>query len=92
MQPSGWYWLQRSGWFGDFPEQGVIARRYSKGLVLYRGTRERNHSGFFSTEPIEVDLGEYYQQVNIDGSLGPETSQVSLSGYQGVVLKKVGDN
>ncbi|MCQ1057066.1 hypothetical protein LRP52_03130 [Photobacterium sp. ZSDE20] len=88
LQPSGWYWLQRSGWFGELPEQGVIARRYSKGLVLYRGARERNNAAFFSTEPREVSLDGYYQQVNADGSLGPAVSQVSLSGYQGMILKR----
>ncbi|PSU32142.1 hypothetical protein C9I99_19810 [Photobacterium lutimaris] len=88
LQPSGWYWLQRSGWFGGFPAQGVIARRYSKGLVLYRGARERNQAEFFSVLPLEVDLDGNYQQVNIDGSLGPEVNQVSLAGYQGMVLKR----
>ncbi|AJR09678.1 hypothetical protein H744_2c3027 [Photobacterium gaetbulicola Gung47] len=92
LQPSGWYWLQRSGWFSDFPKQGVIARRYSKGLVVYRGARERNQSDFFATEPLDVSLDGHYQRVNFDGSLGPAVSQVSLSGYQGMILKRVGDN
>ncbi|MGR5064335.1 hypothetical protein [Photobacterium sp. DNB22_13_2] len=88
LQPSGWYWIQRSGWFGNSPDQGVIARRYSKGLVVYRGTRERNQFDFFAVEPLDVSLGGTYQQVNPDGSLGAVVSQVSLSGYQGVILKR----
>ncbi|WP_315902095.1 hypothetical protein [Photobacterium rosenbergii] len=89
LEPSGWYWLQRSGWFGDFPEQGVIARRYSKGLALYRGTRDRNNPAFFAIKPIEVSLDGLYQQVNFDGSLGPHVNTVTLAGYQGVILRRV---
>ena len=88
LEPSGWYWLQRSGWFGGFPDQGVIARRYSKGLVLYRGSRERNNTAFFSVKPQEVSLGGNYQPVNFDGSLGPEAEAVVIGGYQGMILRR----
>ncbi|PSW19696.1 hypothetical protein C9I98_12050 [Photobacterium sanctipauli] len=88
LQPSGWYWLQRSGWFGDFPEQGVIARRYSNGLVLYRGVRERNDVAFFKAKPLVVSLDGYYQRVSVDGSLGPKVKTITLAGYQGVILKR----
>lgn len=91
LQPSGWFWLQRSGWFSGFPDQGVIARRYSEGLVIYRGIRERNQSDFFSAEPLDISLGGVYRPVNFDGSLGPGVSHVSLGGYQGMILKKVNE-
>jgi len=89
LRPANWFWLYRSGWFGDFPKEGVIARRYSEGLVLYRGINERNNKGFLLAKPLRVSLPGEYQRIYYDGSLGEPVRYIELGGYEGVVLKKV---
>lgn len=89
LQPANWFWLYRSGWFGDVPKEGVIARRYSEGLVLYRALKERNNKGFLLTKPLRVSLPGEYQRISYDGSLSEPIRYIELGGYEGAVLKRV---
>ncbi|MGF1730334.1 hypothetical protein [Photobacterium kasasachensis] len=89
LKPANWFWLYRSGWFGDFPREGVIARRYSEGLVVYRAVKERNQKGFLLAKPMRISLPGEYQRINYDGSLGEPMRYIELGGYEGAVLKKV---
>ncbi|WP_064605588.1 hypothetical protein [Photobacterium sp. J15] len=89
IRPADWFWLYRAGWFGAIPKEGVIARSYSDGLVLYRGVRERNDKSFLMAKPLRVSLPGEYQRVSYDGSLSEPLSYIEIGGYEGVVLKKV---
>ncbi|WP_318502177.1 hypothetical protein [Photobacterium leiognathi] len=91
LEPANWFWLYRTGWFKGVPKDGVIARQYTQGLVLYRGTQYRNQMAFYQAEPIRVSLPGYYQRVNYDGSLDEPTQYVDVKGYEGIILKKVDD-
>ncbi|WP_209316968.1 hypothetical protein [Photobacterium damselae] len=88
IYPSHWFWLKRDGWWDDIPKEGVIARQYSKGLVLYRASREAKQSSFYQVEPINIELPELYQRINFDGTLSPASQQISIKGYEGIVLKR----
>ncbi|WP_299015871.1 hypothetical protein [uncultured Photobacterium sp.] len=87
IKPANWFWLYRTGWFGE-PQEGVIARNYSDGLVLYRAVRERNDKGFLLAKPLRVSLPGEYQRVSYDGSLGEPARYIEVGGYEGIVLKK----
>ncbi len=89
VAPANWFWLYRSGWGSDFPRHGVIARQYSKGLVVYRAMNEPNNTAFMQTKPLRVSLPGDYRRVMPDGTLGVSTRYLELGGYEGVVLKKV---
>ena len=89
VAPANWFWLYRSGWGSDFPRHGVIARQYSKGLVVYRAMNEPNNTAFMQTKPLRVSLPGDYRRVMPDGTLGASTRYLELGGYEGVVLKKV---
>ncbi|MCW8328080.1 hypothetical protein MD588_04595 [Photobacterium sp. SDRW27] len=89
IRPANWFWLYRTGWFGDLPSEGVMARLYSEGLVLYRAVKERNNKGFLLAKPLRVSLPGEYQRVNYDGSLGEPIRYIELGGYEGAVLKRV---
>lgn len=89
LDSANWFWLYRTGWFDDVPKDGVIARQYTQGLVLYRGSKYRNHAEFYQADSIRVPLSGLYQKVNYDGSLGEPTQYVEVNGYEGVILKKV---
>ncbi|KLV06048.1 hypothetical protein ABT56_10560 [Photobacterium aquae] len=88
LNPANWFWLYRSGWWGEFPEEGVIARQYSEGLVVYRATRIHDDPHFFHATPRRVSLPGEYQRVNVDGSLSQPVRHIELKGYEGVVLKR----
>ncbi|MEZ8740196.1 hypothetical protein L4D00_03105 [Photobacterium swingsii] len=87
--PANWFWLYRSGWGSNFPRHGVIARQYSKGLVVYRAMNEPNNPAFMQTEPLRVSLPGDYRRVMPNGTLGEPMRYIELGGYEGAVLKKV---
>ncbi|MGF1725051.1 hypothetical protein [Photobacterium nomapromontoriensis] len=88
LKPANWFWLYRAGWFGEFPDEGVIARQYSEGLVVYRAKREHNDTAFLGAKPQRVSLPGEYQRVNADGSLSSPSRYIELGGYEGAILKK----
>lgn len=87
--PANWFWLYRKGWFGAVPDEGVMARRYSEGLVVYRAVKAHDEQRFLLAEPLRVSLPGEYQRVYYDGSLSAPIRYLELGGYEGAVLKRV---
>ncbi|UTM56602.1 hypothetical protein L4174_012335 [Photobacterium sp. CCB-ST2H9] len=88
MLPANWFWLYRSGWFSKQPAEGVIARRYEHGLVVYRAIQKAGQKSFLETRPMRISLPGTYEQVFYDGSTGEPINYIELGGYQGAVLRK----
>lgn len=89
LEPAHWFWLYRKGWLKrDIPKDGVVARQYTQGLVLYRGAKYRNQMAFYDIEPIQVTLPGTYQRVHYDGTLGDPIKTITVKGYEGIILKK----
>ncbi|EAS44427.1 hypothetical protein C9J48_04415 [Photobacterium profundum] len=89
LHKANWFWLYRSGWVSEFPNEGVMARQYSGGLVVYRASKERNQVSYFNSKPLRVSLPGVYRRVNRDGSLSAPMHYIELNGYEGAVLKRV---
>jgi hypothetical protein len=75
------------------PEAAVVARRYTKGLVLFRTNRFGYDNSFFdSVVNVSLPYSEFgvaqYARVLFNGSLQPlEASEyLSISGYEGIIL------
>lgn len=73
----------------NIPLDAVVARRYTKGLVMLRLPMSKNQAGYSDLEPIELNLGGVYQVVNADGSLAEPSNRIFIAPYEGVILKKV---
>ncbi|KDM92573.1 hypothetical protein [Photobacterium galatheae] len=86
--PANWFWLYRSGWFSRQPAEGVIARRYTHGLVVYRAVQEAGQQRFQETRPMRISLPGTYEQIFYDGSVSEPINYIELGGYQGAVLRK----
>lgn len=89
LRAANWFWLYRSGWLGSFPNEGVIARQYSDGLVVYRAAKRRDRKAYFQVKPMRVSLPGEYQRVNFDGTLSAPLRYLNIGGYEGAILKKV---
>ncbi len=89
LYPANWFWLYKSHAKRDTPSDGVIARQYTKGLVLYRAYYEINYQPYFATPEKSFKLDGQYQRIHFDGSLSQPSDKVTLKGYHGVILKKV---
>ncbi|MEJ2764251.1 hypothetical protein VV869_09855 [Photobacterium sp. MCCC 1A19761] len=89
LLPANWFWLYRSGWYGAVPNEGVMARRYSDGLVVYRAVKAHDVQGFLLAQPLRVSLPGDYQRVYYDGSLSEPIRYIELGGYEGAVMKRV---
>ncbi|UTV29319.1 hypothetical protein [Photobacterium atrarenae] len=89
LMPANWFWLYRKGWLGAVPDEGVMARRYSDGLVVYRAVKAHDEQRFLLAEPLRVSLPGEYQRVFYDGSLSEPIRYLELGGYEGAVLKRV---
>ena len=86
--PSYIYYLQRSTntVAAGVPEQAVVARKYKRGLVVYRAYWHGANQAFEPTVSTAVDLGGEYRRVRYDGSLSDVVSSVVLRGYEGAVF------
>lgn len=82
LMPANWFWIDKTS------HDGVIARQYSEGLVLYRGHHEANHKPYYTIPSKVYSLPEKYHRVTFDGRLLPPSDTIELLGYQGVILKK----
>jgi hypothetical protein len=89
LYPANWFWLHKSHAKRETPTEGVIARKYTKGLVLYRAYYEINYRPYFSIPSKTFKLDGQYQRIYFDGTLSPPSNQITLKGYHGVILKKV---
>lgn len=92
IQPSHWFYLDADYPFKlpwqatKTPTTAVIARRYEQGLVLYYTDRNGNNPSFSQQAKTTVKLPGRYRSINPDGSLTEVIEQLTLTGYQGVVL------
>ena len=80
------------------PADMVIARSYTKGMVLYRTSykalaykdfeNNENFAHYVNSNKITVDLPGVYQRVLPDGTLAKPSKTIELRGYEGAILKK----
>ncbi len=85
----------RRMWNDSVPVEAVVAREYTKGLVLYRAPvyllsyLGMTDAQYISDQnAITVPLPGMYRRVNYDGTLGPPITQVTIRGFEGIILKK----
>jgi hypothetical protein len=75
----------------DWPGDMVIARQYTRGLVVVRLSQFgglADFAGYISdANQITVTLPKAYCRANYDGTLGPLTTQITLRGYEGAILQ-----
>ena len=91
VQPSNIFYLQRSvaEVVPDGPEEMILARKYTEGLILYR-TDFFGHSADFQQSVSElVLLPGLFRRVRYDGSISDPLSSIVLKGYEGAILKKI---
>ena len=92
ITPSHWFYLQHQAssilpWRQNKPPtSAVIARQYQQGLILYYTDREGKSQTFSENAKATFDLPGQYRRLNADGSLGKVITQITLTGYQGVIL------
>lgn len=92
LRPSFIYYAQRNAYqnnpLGATPSDAVLARRYTKGLVLYRTNTYGGSTEFMaSNSTTVVELGpDLYHRVTRTGTLSPPLSSVALRGYEGAIL------
>jgi len=77
----------------NFPAEVVLARQYTKGMVVFRTSfaspANDQYTQYASdANVITVNLPGYYQIVNFNGGLSSAVNQITLHGFEGVVLKK----
>lgn len=71
-----------------FPKEMILARDYSKALILYRTDFFGRDANYASTSHT-LTLPGHYQRLNYDGTLQTASNTITLTGYEGVVLIKV---
>ena len=88
--PSGWFYLwQSSEKNSGVPVEAIVARRYTKGLILYRTKFSGGDVSFYSASDRDVILPDQYQRIMSNGQLSEPLTKIEISGYEGVVLKRV---
>ena len=93
IKPTRIYWAQAGEYVAGAkqPADGVLARKYTKGLVLFRTDLFGNNlQAYLNTPPITIPLNATYQQIYVDGTLGPNITEISLGMYDGAILVKSG--
>jgi uncharacterized repeat protein (TIGR01451 family) len=91
-------WRSVSNVVGNIPEEAVLAREYTKGLVLYRAraftpTSSAGRVSYMAPEnAMTVQLPGLYRRVNYDGTLGPPVTEISIRGFEGIVLVKASES
>ncbi|WP_152558506.1 hypothetical protein [Endozoicomonas numazuensis] len=90
IEPSNLFYLQRSSReiVPGGPAEMILAREYSKGLVLYRTDFFGHNAEFQQSYSSVVQLPGLYRRVYFDGRLGEPVSSISMAGYEGAVLLK----
>ena len=93
MRPSFVYYLQRAADHPQIPQtplNAVLAREYTKGLVMYRTDVYGGSLSFLQssvTFTLPVADGISFRRVYYNGSLGPIATSVTLNGYEGAIFK-----
>lgn len=88
--PSYIYYFQRGPkvTWADAPYEMVLARNYTKGLVLYRTDFFGRSADFMATTSELLTLPGTYRRVKNDGRLGEPINTIRLQGYEGAILVK----
>ncbi len=92
ITPSHWFYLHVQTtttlpWQTEKPPKAaVIARRYQHGLILYYTDTHGRNKHFSEQQQVTVALPGHYRLLNADGSLSKIMSEITLTGYQGVIL------
>jgi hypothetical protein len=76
------------------PSSAVLARRYTRGLVLYRTDTFGHSETFMASSSVVLPLNGTYRRVSrVAGNttLGEPITEVRLQGYEGAVLVKEPD-
>ena len=75
------------------PVDAVVAREYTKGLVLCRMPGVSAPGGYASyiNSTVRVTLPGVYRKVNYDGTLGPPITEIDVRGFDGIILVKAGE-
>ena len=74
------------------PQSAVLARRFTKGIVLYRTCLFGGQEAFLDTLSDPIPLRGWYRRVlRVAGptTLGEPVTEIRLHGYEGAVLVKV---
>ncbi len=94
--PSFIYYLQRPAkdhpQIRHTPTECVLAREYTKGLVLYRTDVYGNSLSFLkSSVVVTLPKGVNYRRIRFDGSLDPipVNGTITLHGYEGAIFVAV---
>ena len=90
VEPSHIYYFERSidNVVIDGPSEMVLARNYTKGLILYRTDFFGSSNEFMQSSSEELVLPSIYRRVNIDGTLSEPITTLVLEGYEGAILLK----
>lgn len=89
--PSNLFYLWRSAEeiVPGGPTEMILAREYSRGLVLYRTDFFGHSAEFQQSISAPVVLPGWYQRVFYDGSRSEPINSISLAGYEGAILTQV---
>ncbi|MDK9760235.1 hypothetical protein KIV40_34395, partial [Vibrio sp. D173a] len=68
------------------PEEMVLARKFDKGMVLYRTDFHGRNASYFEAPAITVQLDQPMRPVDAQGNIGETVTEVEMSGYQGLIL------
>lgn len=88
--PSHIYYMQRSDneAITGAPAEMVLARNYTKGLVLFRTSFIGSSDAFMASTSEPIDLLGTYRRVQPDGTLSEPITSIVLQGYEGAILVK----
>lgn len=87
VNPSAGYYTNTQGL--RIPKDVVLAREYTRGLVLYRVPFVSGSNGY-KDSTVTLNLPGTYRRVNYDGTLGPPIEQITLHGFDAAILVKDG--
>ncbi|MEI8011076.1 MAG: LamG-like jellyroll fold domain-containing protein [Candidatus Omnitrophota bacterium] len=71
---------------GEYPLSLVLARNFTKALVLLRPMPYASTNDMGDTTSAALDLEGYYQPLNNDATLGPVTNTIAIKRFEGIIL------
>lgn len=68
------------------PQEMVLAREFEHGRVLFRTDFYGKNPDFYSAPKLNIPLKKPMRPVDTNGNIGDYVKEVTLSGYQGLLL------
>lgn len=68
------------------PQEMVVAREFEHGRVLFRTDFYGKNPDFYSAPKLNIPLKKPMRPVDTNGNIGDYVKEVTLSGYQGLLL------